>query len=841
MKSDSDRLDRTVALREEGIRRRAELEDPDPEVRRRAGTALAIVMGTAGVLQLTEGLGDRAVPVRLASVRRLGRAGHAAILRPVLGRLLDTDADVRRLAQGLFQKQHPHRLREILEGVQDDPDPAVRMGACQQLAVLGDEASSATLEQLLADGDASVRAAAAEGLSTLLDGHERLERALRAPSPEAREAAIAGLVVRRGRAALEALFQAIWDPSDSVRCAVCRALAEFGAPEARPVLARLIPGGTRDVVDAARAALASLGDTTELQSMVARLLRAEGEELKAAERALDEVGSGAPVAPLLEGLSKAGPGRVAPLYRAIGRVGDDTAVGPLVQRLKGADAPKRALLLDTLGNIGTPLALTALLRGLSDGAEAVRETAMDALVRNGEGSLARAVAASLGGSHGDLAALDDPRGVRAMEAALSSEVATYRETACGFLGGTQDPRYGSRLAECLEDEYAGVRAVACAGIGAVRSAEHFSRLVEMLDDSEDVVRWAAGRTIESLGVGRFVQPLSALATAAEQPSSRARGVDALARCADSEATRVLVQAARDPDSTVRVAACQALSGRDGGPITQALVEALGDPERVVRDVAASALAQADNPAIEALRAALKDENALRRAEAARLLGNQGVGEAAERLLLACADPDPSVQLAAHQALVDLGEFEFAASAEALVRGDPEPIRALADPRALPFVLALLDALPLERAGAPLAALEVLGNLEHISRLLAWRKADGAPAEATLAVIAVARVPLGDVRSWAQAIAIDGDGPPVPRAQLGVCDMLVEALTEGSLPDELLDELRGAMDALAAVRGRLSCSAGALLRVEKLRVGLLKRVTVVRCEGGLESLMVLAEE
>jgi HEAT repeat protein len=87
-------------------------------------------------------------------------------------------------------------------------------------------------------------------------------------------------------------------------------------------------------------------------------------------------------------------------------------------------------------------------------------------------------------------------------------------------------------------------------------------------------------------------------------------VRVVAKCATATGTQVALAAIKDPDSDVRLVACDALGKRGGPPAVAALCDALKlDLESDVRLAAAKALGETHDPAaVPALGAALEDQD-----------------------------------------------------------------------------------------------------------------------------------------------------------------------------------------------------------------------------------------
>jgi HEAT repeat protein len=131
------------------------------------------------------------------------------------------------------------------------------------------------------------------------------------------------------------------------------------------------------------------------------------------------------------------------------------------------------------------------------------------------------------------------------------------------------------------------------------------------------------------------------------PFIRAEIVRTMANFQTASATAVLSAGLKDPDSTVRVACCEALGKRGGPESVQVLSEALtNDTDLDVRLAAARALGETkDNAAIAALGQALEESDPalqLRAVESLRLVSGREYGNdvTAWREFAAGRDPAP---------------------------------------------------------------------------------------------------------------------------------------------------------------------------------------------------------
>ena len=276
---------------------------------------------------------------------------------------------------------------------------------------------------------------------------------------------------------------------------------------------------------------------------------------------------------------------------AIGRVGRPEGVAPLVGSLADPQAQVRQMAAFALGLIGDRSASEALVRALLDPSPIVQGRAAEALARTG-----------------------------AIEAAPSIGALVKRHITSAFEVDPEDVSFPQT------PEVEAFRL----GLYALAELDAFAPLADavLLENDQPIVWWwpvayalqrledpralTALTTLAgvqgSIGVALAAEGLGALGDPAavdtlvslldrERRDDRvvATAVRALARIDDPRATVALRRfvLTRDLDSTLRVEAVQALSGRPGADATPIFVELMAHPWLPLRSAALRALAQAD--------------------------------------------------------------------------------------------------------------------------------------------------------------------------------------------------------------------------------------------------------
>jgi len=210
--------------------------------------------------------------------------------------------------------------------------------------------------------------------------------------------------------------------------------------------------------------------------------------------------------------------------------------------------------------------------------------------------------------------------VRPLTAVLRDLDRNLRRAAAESLGSIGDPQAVAPLLLALEDEHWSVRCAAATALGRIRSGKAVPGLLGRLGDEDATVRRAAVAAMGEIGDARAAGPLvRALADAALQPAAQ-------------EALRRMGTAAL-------------------GDLERAFAASDHEARRLVVDLAGRL---EDQRGRKLLLAALADDSARVRAEAALALGEGGFMDALRPLMdLKASDPSPEVRQAAATALKKL--------------------------------------------------------------------------------------------------------------------------------------------------------------------------------------------
>jgi HEAT repeat protein len=321
----------------------------------------------------------------------------------------------------------------------------------------------------------------------------------------------------------------------------------------------------------------------------------------------------------------------------LGKMGDVRAVEPLLTAaVSDTDAIVRSSAAMALQHVDEARAVKSLIGVLCEANWFRRWYATEALVRIGKNAVPALVAA-----------LEDP----------DSNVRRHAARALGKIG---EARAVKPLAAALRDGHEEVRREAAQALREIGDVVAVTSLIEALRDREAHVRCFA---VDSLiGTLRNVRRFTP---------------DALAELGGS-GVEALTAALRDPASTVRCGAANALGEIHDARALEPLIQALNDPDPHVREAAVRSLMGTRDPrAAELLIAALDHDNPKVRSHAAKVLGALRDIRGLEPLITVMRDEDPEVRDSAASALVAIGDARVIGSLIPALRDQNPHIRTLA--------------------------------------------------------------------------------------------------------------------------------------------------------------------
>jgi HEAT repeat protein len=681
------------------------LEDSDEEIRNFAAVMLGSVGGETAVPALLLALQDADVNVRHAAAASLGRIGSPEAVPHLVAALRSEPWLQYSAIHALGELGDPRATRPLLELLENDmlrgsvlealgqvsgrdalpqlvpylhePDPVLRNLAIRAVVAI-EQRATAEGESLDPDVQAALRGQDLVDhlLMTLQDDDFQMRKTAAVTLGWLKEPrAVAPLIalltdaplreyvthalVSIGFADPAAYTAALAHPDDGVRQGTIRCLAWIAPSQGVALVSPMIHDPSPEVRAEAIIAIGRLGDE-DAGMLLFELLSDEAELIQESAMAA---------------LAQLPPARVTPL---------------LLHALESAEMPVRIRAAETLGLLHDPESAPALIALSRDPRESVRRAAVRAL---GE--------------------IEAPGVSELLRAALSDMSSMVRQQAVLSLGKLQEPETLGDLLPFLEDGDPKMRFATLRALGQIRNPEAVPRVVAFLSDSHKELRFAAVEALGTIRAAAAVRPLLdvlldpdrnlrraaaeslghvadpqavpslLLALEDEHWSVRCAAATALGRIRNGKATPALLARLGDEDATVRRSVIAALGELGDARAAGRLVQALGDPglqasaQEALRHLGAAALPELERSFAGAppevrrllvdivgrledrhvrrlLLAALADDSAAVRAEAALALGDSGSLEAVRPLAdLKASDPAVAVRQAAARALKKL--------------------------------------------------------------------------------------------------------------------------------------------------------------------------------------------
>jgi HEAT repeat protein len=216
--------------------------NPDPAIRRISMEILAETVDAAANDALERGLRDGDPGVRIATLRGVARAREASFLPEIVRLLSDPEPGVRAAAADAMAACAPkgRDLGPELGPLLSDPDPQVRARAAGMLLRVSDSGDGrAALNEMAISTDADWRAVAIATLGELAEELGTVTRGLADGDASVRRAAASALRGFDLQSSTEPLLEALGDPDPTVRDAAVEGAVQFGAPLADPLLESL--------------------------------------------------------------------------------------------------------------------------------------------------------------------------------------------------------------------------------------------------------------------------------------------------------------------------------------------------------------------------------------------------------------------------------------------------------------------------------------------------------------------------------------------------------------------------------------------------------------------------
>jgi HEAT repeat protein len=584
-------------------------------------------------------------PYVIEAAQALGQTGDKAGAAP-LAKLLTSAEDAELTAAAaqalaILDDEHrrrygtPRAVREALVAAIDPKAVTTRLlrvvgaveGAskaaiCRVLGLLGDARAVPTLLEI-ALGGGPAQASALQSLREFGEnGSAAIGEALGRIDGDGRKLL---LPLVSGKAVVPAVLASLDDEDPEVRALACEALARLGVSSAVGVLFERLADRSAGVVQAAVAAIQSLGSPATEPLAVAKARSPEASVRRWALKILAYFGSPAALDVLLTAMSDAdtrvqesaiqglafvddpraqdallnaarhsSPQVRAVGFRSLGHSAPDSRIAAaLIRGLGDPDAWVRYYACQSAGRLRVASAIDGLIARLSDPAPQVRMASVEALSHFDEPEAQEALErVALSTDHdlqqAALISLGMARaGQTAVLTALDSDSSANRLIAVSALSGFDDDWVVDRLSRAAHDVDEGVRTAALSTLASRPESEATSQLIVLFEERL-IPASQLPELLSRSGGDRPASLLRALVRADDELAPLLTA--ALARLGDGQAHTTMHAALGLPNPAARKAAVAMLGGI-GGPADLAAISGLlkSDPDRDVRDVCAAVL------------------------------------------------------------------------------------------------------------------------------------------------------------------------------------------------------------------------------------------------------------
>jgi HEAT repeat protein len=471
--------------------------------------------------------------------------------------------------------------------------PLGRAWLLRQLERIGRSEAVPQLAKLLADPDALVRESARRALqkNPAPEAGAALRQAIAsAAAPAWRVALINALAERREPANLALLSNEAAAENDDVRTAAVIGLAKLGdAAGLAPIAAAMTRGTPRAKAIATGCCLrladglAAKGDKAAALGVYRKMLAAQGYLKCAAVIGIGRAGSPSDLDTLLATAADPDARVRGAAVEALRLLEGSGVTAAIAAKVAAAQPEMKVSLLRALMGRGDKGTATVFMAAAGDADEAVQVAALAGLgILGGDGGVPMLLAAAAGSG-------------------------PTQEAARQSLQSLSGPQIDRALLVALADKIAKIRTEAVRSLAARHAVAATQALLHSAEDADAGVRNESLKALGLVGPTTALPGLAALLLKAEDAAFR------------SEAATALVSVAnRDPDIEGRSEAVLKALGASGGPAKFALLGVLG---RI-----------GGQKSLEAVRAALKDQDEKVRDAACRALGEWPDAAAAADLL-----------------------------------------------------------------------------------------------------------------------------------------------------------------------------------------------------------------
>ncbi len=379
---------------------------------------------------------------------------------------------------------------------------------------------------------------------------------------------------------------------------------------------------------------------------------------------------------------------IIPAASALAKLGDRRAFDALLNLIGDADAAVRQAVIGALNSLGVPEMPARIIPLLDDEDPNVRESAVkiagyfgypecaDLLLERCRDEDERVRRAAI--EH--LPYLEDARVVDTLVHALRQETPKVRAAAAGAMAHVESAETVPYLVDALKDEDLWVRYFAARSLGQREAEESIDALAHVAQaDKFNHVRIAALNALGHIG-GERAAAIAASFVEADDPDLGRAALVALGNINHADALPPLINALRSTKANLRTSAATALGERGGAEALEhlqrlaatdtepsvfeaaifalkklamaeaiaALVALTADATR--REAASAALAEVPDSQVEGVARGLSHHSVEVRRAVVEILARMKRQRASELLRVALNDAEPSVRLAAADAL-----------------------------------------------------------------------------------------------------------------------------------------------------------------------------------------------
>lgn len=220
----------------------ARLRDEDAEVRRAAADALGRIGNALAIPGLVGALDDAEPEVRHAALDALSGFERGVPAAPIRRMLAADDPDARQAAADMLGDMRDRASAGAIAGLLGDADADVRQAAVHALGHIGDPAAASSVARALTDADPDVRQEATQVMEELGGAipDATLAALLRDQDADVRQQAAQYVSERRVAGATVHVVRLLDDPSADVRHQAVETLTELRTPESDAALRRAL-------------------------------------------------------------------------------------------------------------------------------------------------------------------------------------------------------------------------------------------------------------------------------------------------------------------------------------------------------------------------------------------------------------------------------------------------------------------------------------------------------------------------------------------------------------------------------------------------------------------------